>query len=85
MCHENEEWCKIWRRIDLSVQIWHEEFDELWAKHWKMSEMFNLMGCFWQKYIIFELENYRGVMLNGTKDCCKIWRKTDLCFQERHD
>ena len=27
MCHDNEEWCKIWRGIDLSVQIWHEEFD----------------------------------------------------------
>ena len=27
LCHDNEEWCKIWRGIDLSVQIWHEEFD----------------------------------------------------------
>ena len=28
MCHENEEWCKIWRGIGLSVQNWHEEFGE---------------------------------------------------------
>ena len=21
MCHDKEEWCKIWREIDLSVQI----------------------------------------------------------------
>ena len=27
MCHDNDEWCKIWRGIDLSVQNWHEEFD----------------------------------------------------------
>ena len=27
-CHENEEWCKNWRGIDLSLQNWHEEFDK---------------------------------------------------------
>ena len=26
-CHDNEEWCKNWRHIDLPVQNWHEEFD----------------------------------------------------------
>ena len=26
MCHDNEEWCKNWRAIDLSVQNWHDEF-----------------------------------------------------------
>ena len=24
MCHENKEWYKIWKGIDLSVQSWHE-------------------------------------------------------------
>ena len=28
MCHDNEEWCKIWRGIDLSFQNWHDEFDK---------------------------------------------------------
>ena len=28
MCYGNEEWCKIWRGIDLSFQNWHEEFDK---------------------------------------------------------
>ena len=28
MCHDNEEWCKIWRGIDLSIQNCDEEFDE---------------------------------------------------------
>ena len=28
MRHDNEEWSKMWRGIDLSVQNWHEEFDE---------------------------------------------------------
>ena len=26
MCHDNQEWWKNWRRIDLPVQNWHEEF-----------------------------------------------------------
>ena len=30
--HDNEEWCKIWREIDLSVQNWHEEFDDPYKK-----------------------------------------------------
>ena len=28
MCHDTEEWCKIQRQIDSSVQNSHEEFDE---------------------------------------------------------
>ena len=30
LCQDIEEWYKIWRVIDLSVQNWHEEFDEFW-------------------------------------------------------
>ena len=26
LCHDNEEWTKIWRGIDLSVQNWHGEY-----------------------------------------------------------
>ena len=35
MCNDTEKWCKIWRRIDLSFQNWHEEFDEFWPEHSK--------------------------------------------------
>ena len=34
---------------------------------------------------MFELKKYRGVMFDGTEDWCKIWRKTDLCFQKWHE
>ena len=27
LCHDNEEWCKIWTGIDLSFQNWHGEFN----------------------------------------------------------
>ena len=56
MRHDNEEWSKMWRGIDLSVQNWHEEFDEFWPEHSKISKICTLMGCFWPKYIMFELK-----------------------------
>ena len=82
MCHDNEKWCKIWWEIDLSVQNWLEEFDEFWPEHSKTSKLCTLTDCFWRKYIIFEPKKYRGVMFDGTKDCYKIWRKTDFYFQK---
>ena len=85
MCHENEEWCKVWRGIDLSFQNWHEEFDEFWPKHLKISKIWTLMGCFWPKNIMIELKNVQGTMFDGTESWCKIWRKTDLCFQKWHE
>ena len=56
LCHDNEEWCKIWRGIDLSVQNWHEEFDKFWPEHSKISKICTLIGCFWPKYIMLELK-----------------------------
>ena len=66
MSHDNESWCQIWRGIDLSVQNWHEGFDEFWPEHSKMSKICTVMGCFWANYIIFELKEYKGVMFGGT-------------------
>ena len=85
LCHDNEEWCKIWRGIDLSVQNWHEEFDKFWPEHSKISKTFTLIGSFWSTYVMFELRKYRGVIFDGTEDWCKIWRKTDLCFLKWHE
>ena len=56
MCHDNKEWCKIWKGLDLSVQNWHEEFDVFWPEHLKISKLCTLMGYFWLKYIMFELK-----------------------------
>ena len=81
MYHDNEEWCKIWREIDLSFQNWHEEFDEFWPKHLKVSKIFILMCSFWAKYILFELKKYRGVIFHETEEWYKIWRGIDLSFQ----
>ena len=84
MCNENEEWYKIWRGIDLSFQNWHEEFDEFWPEHLKVSKIFILMCSFWAKYILFELKKYRRVIFHETEEGYKIWRRIDSLFKNWH-
>ena len=50
-----------------------------------VSKMYTLMGCFWPKYIMFELKKYGGVMFDSTQDWYRVWRKPSLCFQKRHE
>ena len=80
MCYDNEEWCKICEGIDLLVQNWHEECNKFLPEHSKISKICTLMGCFWPKYIMFELKKYRGAIFHDTRVWCKIWRKADLWF-----
>ena len=84
MCHENEEWCKIWRGIDLSFQNWHEQFDEFWPKHLKVWKIFILMCSFWAMYILFVLKKYTGVIFHETEEGHKIWGGIDPSFQNWH-
>ena len=85
MCYGNEEWCKIWKGTDLSVQNGHDEINKFWLKHSKISKICSLMGWFWPKYTMFKPKKYRAVMLDGTQDWYNVWRKTDLCFQKWHE
>ena len=66
MCTDTEEILKIWRGIDFSFQSWHEEFDNIWPEHWKVSKTCDLMGSFWPTHLMFELKMYRGVILHDT-------------------
>ena len=84
MCHGNEEWCKIRRGIDLSFQTWHEEFDEFWPEHLKVSKTLILMCSFWEKYILFEPKKYSEVIFHETEEGYKIWRGIDSSFQNWH-
>ena len=42
------------------------------------------MGSFWEKYILFKLKKYKGVIFHETEERHKIWRGIDLSFQNRH-
>ena len=46
---------KFQEEFDCSVQNWDEKFDEFWSKHSKVPKMCTLMGYFWPKYSMFEL------------------------------
>ena len=81
MCHDNEEWYKICRGINLLFQNWHDEFDKFWPEHSKVSKISTLMRSFWAKYILFELEKYGEVIFYDTEEWCKIWRGIELSFQ----
>ena len=72
--HETEEGFKVWRKIDLSFQNWHKEFDKFCCEHSKISKIFTLSCSFWANYIFFELEKYREVIFYETEEGFKIWR-----------
>ena len=44
MSYGNEESCKIWNRIDLPFQNWHEEFNKFWPEHSKISKKLHFNG-----------------------------------------
>ena len=83
MTLKNDE--KSEEELTCCFKIDKKEFDEFWLKNFKVSNICTLLGCFWPKYIMFELKAYRGVMLYGTEHLCRICRKTDLCFQKGHE
>ena len=78
MRYDNEEWCKIWNRIDLLFWNWHEQFNKCLLEHSKIPKIYTLMCWFWPKYITFQLKKYKGVMFGCTQDWYKVWRKTGL-------
>ena len=77
--HGTEDWCKIWRKTDLLFQNW-QEFGEFLSEHSKVSKICTLIGSLHEKYVMFDLKKYRGVIFHDTREWCKIWRKTDLWF-----
>ena len=45
--HDTEDWCKIWRKIELWFGKWHEEFGRFSLEHLKVSKM----GLWWDPFI----------------------------------
>ena len=84
MCHDNEEWCKNWRGIDLSVQnlrgIWR-----ILTRALKNLKNLHLNGLLLTKVYNVWAKKSRGIMFDSTEYWCKTWRKTYLCFQKWHE
>ena len=64
---------------------WHEHFGKFLPEHLKILKVCTLMSCFWQKYKMLKLKNYKQFMFDGTEYYCKMWGETDLYFQKWHD
>ena len=83
LCHDNEEWCEIWRRIDLSFRNWPEEFDEFWPELLKISKIFILICPFWAKYIytVWAKKNTEELSFMKLKRGTKFREKLTCRFQ----
>ena len=81
MCYDNEEWCKLWRGIDLSFQNWHDEFEEFWLEQLKVSKFFVLMGSIWAKNVLLELKSYRGAIFHDNEAGPKCGEKSTCRFK----
>ena len=77
MSHGNEEWCKNCRGTDFSVKNWHEEFDEVWPEHSKVSNICTLMTSFLSKHVIMTMKI--DAKFEGKLTCA-----FNLCFQKWH-
>ena len=68
LCHDDEEWCKIWRGIHFLVQNWHEEFGEFWPRALKNLKNLYFNGLLLTKvYNVWAKKTYRGTI-------CGHWR-----------
>ena len=90
MCHDNEEWCKIWRRIDLPFQTWHEEFKRILIRALESLKYFHFNVLLLSKvYIIWAKKVQRSYLSwngRGTQNLernhlsFKNWRKEFVKF-----
>ena len=71
--HDTEQWCKIWINPDLVVSRM------AWGIGWTfiralkcLRKNYTLMGSFCPKHIMFQLENFRGVMCHDNEEWCKL-------------
>ena len=69
MSHDTEDWCKIWRKTDLLFQNW-QEFGEFLSERSEVSNISTLIGPLREKYVMFDLKKYRGVIFHDTRGWC---------------
>ena len=74
MCHNTEEWYKIWRETDLCFEKWDEEFDEFWLSTPK-SQNLHFNGVLLTKVFNVWAKKYREAMPHYTEDRCKLRKK----------
>ena len=80
-----------WRMIQKLKRNWLVVLKLTWTSQIltqalkKSKIFFCLIDSLWPKYILFELQKYRGVIFHDTEELYKFWRKTDQWFEKRHE
>ena len=70
--HDTEQGCKIWKTLTLWFLKWHEELSELSSlKHPKVWKL-HIDGLLCPKYILVQLESFRGKICHDNEGCCKV-------------
>ena len=72
--HDTEEWCKIWRKTDLLLGKWHEEFGKFSPEHLKVSKL----GLWWDPFV----QSRKGMTLKFAEELCVMTIKNNAKFEE---
>ena len=65
--HDTEQWCKIWINPNLVVSRMAWGIGWTFIRALRSPKNCTLMGSFCQKNIMFQIENFRGVMCHNTE------------------
>ena len=82
MCHNTEEWCKIWKVTELYFKKWHEKFSEFWPNTWK-SENLHFDAHLLSIPYKFTAKKNRRFISHDTEGWSEIW--IDLTFCLKYD
>ena len=72
--HDTEEWCKIWRKTDLLLGKWHEEFCKFSPEHLKVSKL----GLWWDPFV----QSRKSMTLKFTEELSVMTMKNNAKFEE---
>ena len=81
MLHDNEEWCKIWRKTDLSFGKRHEEFGNFSPEHSKVWKLEIWWDCFVQSKECMSLKSTEEFCVMAMKNHTKIEEELTCRFK----
>ena len=72
--HDSEGWCKIWRKTDLWLEKWHEEYGKFSPDQLKVTKL----GYWWDPLI----QSRKSMSLKSTEELYVMTMKNDAKFEE---
>ena len=82
ICHNNEEWYKIWRGVDLSFQNWHEQFAVFLIRKLKSVKNLHFNGLLLNKvYNVWAKKSTEELYLMALKIYAKFEGKLTCALQ----